>query len=228
MTVPHPTASSAPMAQVSSIGGALPGPATTETQDTAGPAVQPSARERPDLAAARAELIAQAQAAGRGEPGALAQLVARTSAVVWRTCAALVDRQSADDLAQETYLRAIRSLPSYRGEADPTRWLVTIARRVCAEEIARRQRDRLISARLAARRVPDVADPIGESELLDALARLSRPRREALVLTAVTGLSYADAAAVCSCPVGTIRSRIARARADLTAALWPNDPPESQ
>lgn len=201
MTVPQPIARGTPPAQATALGADPP---------------------------ARGELIAHAQAAGRGDPGALAQLVADTSAVVWRTCAALADRQSADDLTQDTYLRAIRSLPTYRGDADPTRWLVTIARRVCAEEIARRQRDRLITARLAARRVADSTDPIGETELLDALARLSRPRREALVLTAVTGLSYADAAAVCGCPIGTIRSRIARARAELATALWPPDPPEHQ
>ena len=64
-------------------------------------------------------------------------------------------------------------------------------------------------------------DAAGRVELLDALYRLPPRRREALVLTCVVGLSYADAAAVCGCPVGTIRSRVARARTELAHALWP-------
>jgi RNA polymerase sigma-70 factor (ECF subfamily) len=51
------------------------------------------------------------------------------------------------------------------------------------------------------------------------IADLPSDRREALILTQIVGLSYAEAAAVCGCPLGTIRSRVARARADLMAAL---------
>ena len=174
------------------------------------------------------ELSELALAAGRGDPDALTEFVTRTSAVVWRVCAALVDRASADDLAQDTYLRAVRSLPTYRAESPPLPWLLTIARRVCAEEITRRQRDRRTATRLAAERPVPAGDAAGRVELLDALARLPRHRREALVLTCVVGLSYAEAAAVCGCPTGTIRSRLARARADLARSLWPaqvNDAP---
>jgi RNA polymerase sigma-70 factor (ECF subfamily) len=57
--------------------------------------------------------------------------------------------------------------------------------------------------------------------LLDLLATLSPDRREAFVATQVLGLSYAEAAEVCGCPVGTIRSRVARARNDLIAAMAP-------
>ena len=168
-----------------------------------------------------ADLVQVALAAGRGDPVALTELVTRTSAVVWRVCAALVDRGSADDLTQDTYLRAARSLRSYRGESEPLPWLLTIARRVCAEEIGRRQRERRTTARLATQRPVPAGDAAGRVELLDALHRLSPRRREALVLTCVVGLSYADAAAVCRCPVGTIRSRVARARTELADALWP-------
>jgi RNA polymerase sigma-70 factor (ECF subfamily) len=55
---------------------------------------------------------------------------------------------------------------------------------------------------------------------------LAEDRREAFVLTQMLDLSYADAAAVCGCPVGTIRSRVARARADLVAALAGGRPGE--
>jgi len=59
------------------------------------------------------------------------------------------------------------------------------------------------------------ADPAERAAAADLLRRLSRSRREAFVLTQVLGFSYAQAAAVCRCPVGTIRSRVARARSDL-------------
>jgi RNA polymerase sigma-70 factor (ECF subfamily) len=175
----------------------------------------------PDQAQRSAALVRTARAAGRGDRAALTELVSATSSTVWRTCAGLVDRASADDLTQETYLCAVRSLATYRGESDPTRWLLTIARRVCADEIGRRQKARTTIARLRAERMVQSIDPGGLSHLADALDRLRTERRDALVLTAVAGLSYAEAAQVCDCPVGTIRSRVARARADLLDLLDP-------
>jgi RNA polymerase sigma-70 factor (ECF subfamily) len=172
----------------------------------------------------REELIAAARAAGRGDLEAVTRLVRATSPTIWRACAALVDRASADDLTQDTYARAMRSLSSYRGDSDPTRWLLTIARRVCAEEISRRQRDRVLLTRITAQPIPVTGELSQRVELADALARLPIERREALVLTAVIGLSYAEAAEVCRCPVGTIRSRVARARTDLIAAFEQRSP----
>jgi RNA polymerase sigma-70 factor (ECF subfamily) len=64
-----------------------------------------------------------------------------------------------------------------------------------------------------------VDDPAGSVAMRALVAALERERREAFVLTQVLGLSYAEAADVCACPVGTIRSRVARARADLVDAL---------
>ena len=73
---------------------------------------------------------------------------------------------------------------------------------------------------LAALAADDGADRVAEGVAVsDALARLEPDRREAFALTQVLGLSYAEAAGVLGCPVGTIRSRVARARADLVAAL---------
>ena len=63
------------------------------------------------------------------------------------------------------------------------------------------------------------AERTGELDLDDLIARLDRDRREAFVLTQVAGLSYAEAAMVCEVPIGTIRSRVARARADLVEGL---------
>ena len=158
------------------------------------------------------------------DPEAMAQVVRRTSPAVWRACAALVDPASADDLTQETYLRAVRSLASYRGESAPVTWLLTIARRVCADEIRGRQRRRDLSAKLHRQHRDRHLDPAGVIEVCDAIERLSTDRREAFLLTAVAGLSYAEAATACGCPVGTIRSRVARARDDLTRSLGAEDP----
>ena len=63
------------------------------------------------------------------------------------------------------------------------------------------------------------SDPLGEMHLEELLGELSLERREALVLTRLLGFSYAEAAEICGCAVGTIRSRVARARTDLLLAL---------
>jgi RNA polymerase sigma-70 factor (ECF subfamily) len=149
----------------------------------------------------------------------MSEFVRRTSSGVRRLCAGLVDPASADDLTQDTYVRAVRSLEKYRGDAHPTAWLATIARRVCAEEIARRQRARALGIWLAQRHRDEKADDTGLIDLADALERLIPERREAFLLTAVLGFSYSETAAWCGVPVGTIRSRVARARTDLIEAL---------
>jgi RNA polymerase sigma-70 factor (ECF subfamily) len=165
------------------------------------------------------DLRAVALRAARGDDAALAELIRRSTRPVWRACAALVDPGSADDLAQDTYLRAVRSLPTYRGDADPVRWLLTIARRVCADEITRRQRARQTSARVYALRPAASVEPDLGVELADAIARLQPDRQEAFLLTAIAGYSYAQAAEACGVPIGTIRSRVARARTDLVDTL---------
>ena len=97
------------------------------------------------------ELTRLARAAGRGDSAALAVLIQRTQSDVWRLCAHLVDPAAADDLAQDTYLRAIGALKGFRGDAPVRTWLLTIARRACAAEVSARLRDRQLAARLAAR-----------------------------------------------------------------------------
>jgi len=169
------------------------------------------------------ELTSLARAAGRGDRAALARLVQRTQADVWRLCAYLAGRDSADDLAQDTYLRAIPALRRFRGDAPVRLWLLAIARRACAAEIRTRSRDRRLAARLAADPGAAVGQPPAEpgAQLLagDLLAALEPGRRAAFALTQMLGCSYAEAAAVCGCPVGTIRSRVARAREDLDAMI---------
>ena len=72
------------------------------------------------------ELTSLACAAGRGDRAALAELVRQTQSDVWRLCAYLVDPVSADDLAQDTYLRAIPALRRFRGDAPVRSWLLAI------------------------------------------------------------------------------------------------------
>lgn len=170
------------------------------------------------------EITAYALAAGRGDADAIAEFVRATQADVWRYVAYLVDRGAADDLTQETYLRALRGLKSFRGDTAARVWLLTIARRTVVDHFRRQGRRPPVTASLdstpGAERVgPVLADPAGGVALRGLVERLDPDKRSAFVLTQLTGLSYAEAAETCGVPVGTIRSRVARAREDLLAWL---------
>ena len=94
------------------------------------------------------DLTRLALEAGAGDQAVLAALVRRTQAEVWRLCAHLVDPQAADDLTQETYLRAVAALRRFRGDSSVRTWLLVIARRTCADELRRRVRRRRLDARV--------------------------------------------------------------------------------
>ena len=166
-------------------------------------------------------ITALALAARDGDPDAPAHLVRHTQAEVWRFTAALVHPGAADDLTQETYLRAFLALPAFQGRSSVRTWLLGIARRVCADHLRSVVRRRRLDARLAAQAYTDGPhpDPAHRLGAQDLLRRLSDDRRTAFVLTQVLGLSYAEAAAVEDVPVGTIRSRVARARDELVSAV---------
>lgn len=169
-------------------------------------------------------------AAADGDQPALHAFVVATQADVWRFCAHLVDQDTADDLTQDTYVQAVRSMHRFRGDGSARAWLLTIARRVCADHlrhvITRRERETTTSPD----ELPGIAgtatlDTTGE--VVDLLANLPHEQREALVLTQVVGLSYAEAATTVGVPVGTIRSRVARARSSLVNLLDTDDHGES-
>lgn len=168
-----------------------------------------------------AEITAWALAAGRGDQDAAARFIRATQHQVRRFLAALVSPGEADDLAQETFLRAVRSLSSFAGRSSARTWLLAIARRVAVDHV------RAVTARPRTVPVSDGYDGVdlsgsgfdGQIVLEQLIAALPADRREAFVATQVLGLSYAEAAEVCDCPVGTIRSRVARAREDLVAAM---------
>lgn len=159
--------------------------------------------------------------AGRGDQTAAAAFIRATQQQVRRFLAALISPAEADDLTQETYLRALRSLPSFAGRSSARTWLFSIARRVAVDHVR--------TATSRPRTVPmtdshDITDADESSfdrqvALEQIIAALPTDRREAFVVTQVLGLSYAEAAQVCGCPVGTIRSRVSRAREDLVVAL---------
>jgi RNA polymerase sigma-70 factor (ECF subfamily) len=157
------------------------------------------------------ELTRLAVSAGDGDRVALAAFVRRTQPEVWRLCRHLVGPAAADDVTQDTYLRAIPALAGFRAEASARTWLLGIARRAAADAIRREQRRRRLVPRRAVA-TPDHAGSITAAALLEPL---EPERREAFVLTQLLGLSYAEAAEVAGVAVGTIRSRVSRARAEL-------------
>jgi RNA polymerase sigma-70 factor, ECF subfamily len=165
------------------------------------------------------ELAALAAAAGQGDRAAFTMLVRLTQRDVLRFLSSLGHRHDAEDLTQETFLRVFRALPGFAGRSTVRTWLFAIAKRVAADAVRHASsRPRL----LMTSDWQSVADAGGvrfeeEHALHDLVASLAPERRDAFVLTQIAGLSYAEAAEICGCPVGTIRSRVARAREDLVA-----------
>ncbi|MEV7426421.1 MULTISPECIES: sigma-70 family RNA polymerase sigma factor [unclassified Streptomyces] len=164
-----------------------------------------------------------ALAAREGDRQAADRFIRALHLDVWRFVAHLsADPQSADDLTQDTFLRALSSLHGFEGRSSARTWLLTIARRTVIDSrrsaSARpRQADgedwQLTVERTQERDLPGFEEGVALTELLSLLRR---ERREAFVLTQLLGMPYAEAAVLCRCPVGTVRSRVARAR----IALW--------
>lgn len=164
-----------------------------------------------------------ALAAKAGDRAAAASFIRATQQQVSRFLGHLVHPREAEDLTQETYLRAMRALPQFAARSSARTWLYAIARRVAADHL------RAAAARPRTADVADVEAAVDTAvtnsrfeervALGDLLTGLTPERRLAFVATQVLGLSYAEAAEVCDCPIGTVRSRVARAREDLVAAL---------
>ncbi|MBB5874384.1 RNA polymerase sigma-70 factor (ECF subfamily) [Allocatelliglobosispora scoriae] len=174
------------------------------------------------------DVTAWALAARTGDRDAAASFIRATQADVVRFLTHLVSAGDAEDLAQETFLRAMRALPSFQGRSSARTWLLVIARRTAADHIRTlTRRPRLADAEdwvaTADRgRVPRARFD-EQHALWQLITALAVDRREAFILTQVLELSYAEAAEVCDCPVGTIRSRVARAREDLAEAMRDQD-----
>ena len=130
--------------------------------------------------------------------------------------------EAADDLAQETLVKAWQSRSSFIPGTNLKAWLFTILRNQFYSD-RRRARRQAPWDQEAAERIPGGADEqVFSAELSDtvrALRRLSDEQREALILVGAGGFSYEDAAAICKCAVGTVKSRVARARKTLIDIL---------
>lgn len=166
-----------------------------------------------------------ALAAGRGDRVALTEFIRSTQDDVWRLLAHLGGRDIADDLTQETYLRVMGALPRFAARSSARTWLLSLARRVWVDNI----RHDMARPRKSATEYEDVADTMAAprdrssswSEWIDVrtlIDALPGERREALILTQVLGYTYDEAAKIAGVRVGTIRSRVARARKDLIEA----------
>ena len=173
-------------------------------------------------------------AARDGDRMALTEAIRASEADVWRFVAHLVGPAEADDVTQDTFLRAWRALPEFRADSSARTWLLAIARRACADAIRRAQRRRRRRRARPGRagvdgRSAHADGPALRLELDELLDELDADQRAAFVLTQVIGCSYAETAEVCGTRIGTIRSRVARAHAacSSSASVPPTPTPAS-
>ncbi len=147
------------------------------------------------------------------------------------------DPEEVEDIAQETFIKAYRALPQFRGDADFYTWLYRIAVNTAKNYLAARSRD-----------MPTVSDVVGDDEegggerhatpdintpdaqllskqiayaVTEAVEALPEELRTAITLREIEGMSYEDIANFMGCPIGTVRSRIFRAREAIAAKLRP-------
>jgi RNA polymerase sigma-70 factor (ECF subfamily) len=131
-----------------------------------------------------------------------------------------VDR--ADDLVQETLLRAMANIDSFQPGTNMSAWLFTILRNLFRSEYRKRRReveDADGSYADTLKSQPEQHGRVEFEEFRTALAKLPPDQREALLLVGASGFSYEEAAAICECAVGTIKSRVNRARTRLAELL---------
>ena len=144
------------------------------------------------------------------------------------------------DIAQETFIRAYRAIPQFRGESAFYTWLYRIAVNTAKKALVDLKRDPLVTESARAMRDDDDETSRVENELSDgetpeavlaskqvaaavnaAIEALSEDLRQAITLREIEGLSYEEIAALMNCPIGTVRSRIFRAREAIAQRLRP-------
>ena len=183
-------------------------------------------------------LVERAQ---RGDVQAFEMLVVKYQRKVERLIARMLrDVDLVADVAQETFFRAYRALPNFRGESAFYTWLYRIAVNTTKRSMATLQRDRTVSDASLNPGENDeepfqadltLTDGVTPESLLagkelaqavsDAVDALPEEFRRALLLREVEGMGYEEIAALMQCPVGTVRSRIYRAREAVAAQLRP-------
>lgn len=177
----------------------------------------------------------------RGDQKAFELLVIKYQRKIERLIARMVrDTDLIQDIAQETFIRAYRALPQFRGESAFYTWLYRIAVNTAKKSLVELKRDPLVTE--SARSSVDDEDETSrvENELSDgetpeavlaskeiaatvnaAIEALSEDLRQAITLREIEGLSYEEIAEVMNCPIGTVRSRIFRAREAIAERLRP-------
>jgi RNA polymerase sigma-70 factor (ECF subfamily) len=132
------------------------------------------------------------------------------------------DVDQADDLVQETLHRALANLDSFQPGTNMPAWLITILRNLFYTNYRRRRREvEDGEGRYAAtlKSQPEQESRVEFEELRSALAKLSPDQREALILVGASGFSCEEAANICGCAPGTIKSRVNRARTRLASLM---------
>src|SRR6201994_3231867 len=128
----------------------------------------------------------------------------------------------ADDLVQETLLRALANIDSFQPGSNMPAWLFTILRNLFRSEYRKRRReveDTDGGYAESLKSHPEQQSRVEFEEFRTALGKLPPDQREALILVGASGFSYEEAAAICDCAVGTIKSRVNRARTRLAELL---------
>jgi RNA polymerase sigma-70 factor (ECF subfamily) len=191
-----------------------------------------------EQADADALLVARAK---QGEVAAFEMLVVKYQRRIERLIGRMVrDADLVQDIAQETFIRAYRALPQFRGDSAFYTWLYRIAVNTAKKALVERKRDPLVSESSLVSTDEGEEPSRVENELSDgetpeavlatkeiaatvnaAIDALSEDLRQAIVLREIEGLSYEEIADVMNCPIGTVRSRIFRAREAIATRLRP-------
>src|SRR5919205_4319617 len=132
----------------------------------------------------------------------------------------------ADDLVQETLLRALSHIEQFQPGTNMSAWMFTILRNLFRSDYRKRRReveDDDGSYAETLKSQPEQSGRLEFEELPAALAKLPADQREALILVGASGLSYEEAADICGCALGTIKSRVNRARARLLKIMDAED-----
>ena len=178
----------------------------------------------------------------QGDVRAFEMLVVKYQRRIERLIARMVrDTDLVEDIAQETFIRAYRALPNFRGESAFYTWLYRIGVNTAKKALLGLKRDPLVTeAALASLDDEDGASSRVENELTDgetpesvlasrqiaetvnqAIESLSDDLKQAITLREIEGLSYEEISELMNCPIGTVRSRIFRAREAIASRLRP-------
>ncbi len=172
--------------------------------------------------ASEVELLARAR---QGDHRAFADLLRRHDSGLRALAFRMVrDATLMDDALQEAYVKAYRALPQFRGESGFGTWLYRIVHNSCVDQLRRSREHVPLDPDLASAAPSPEGEVVAGVSVAGALDALSMEHRTVLVLVDALGFDYGDAASVLGVPVGTIRSRLARARRAMRRRLESEQP----